>query len=129
MPSQSHPYKPHKTVRGRVVYDRRIHFFEISDIERISGAVIKQTDGDPGLLYQILEKINLFMLGKILSIFGLQEFKDVALQFLLNLVGQILAWLRATAGDLFTQEISHSMYMDLVQYLPERDRPVRVTSV
>ena len=128
MQSRLRRSKPHTTTTGRIVYDRAIHYFGAADLERISGSIIEHSDDDPGFLYGLLEKINLFMLGKILALFGAEEFKAVALQFLLRLVSQILSWLRAIAGNLFLENVSHTMYIDLIQYLPEKDR-IQTTKV
>lgn len=128
MPSRQLPSKPHQTIRGRVVYTRPLHEFSEADLLRISGKLVERAP-DPGFLYQLLEKINLFMLGRILSVFGLEDYKEVVLQFLLQLVGQILATVRSLFGDQVAQNVSHSMYVDLVQYLPESDKPKKPTYV
>lgn len=128
MPSQLQPSRPHQTIRGRVVYDRKLHEFSEADLARISGAIIERTP-DPGLLYMIIEKINLYMLDKILGVFGLNDYKEVVLRFLLELVGQILAKIRSIFGQPVAELVSHQIYVDLVQYLPESDKPKKPVPV
>lgn len=128
MPSQLQPSRPHQTVRGRVVYNRKLHEFSEEDLARISGKLIERTP-DPGLLYRIIEKINLYMLDKILGVFGLNDYKEVVLRFLLELVGQILAKIRSIFGKEVAELVSHQVYVDLVQYLPASDLPKKPVPV
>ena len=110
----------HRTVAGRVVYNRPIHFFTERDLGRIAGAVIAATPTDRGLLYELLKKINLFMLDRILGLVGLSEWKEIVLDFILDLVGRTLSNVRNLFGHSVSGAMAAQINSTLLSYLPEK---------
>lgn len=78
---QSVEHQPITTRRGRVVYERKIHFFSENDLVRISSQTLNVTGKKYSQYWwlELMEKITIWMLDKILDkVFQGKETADLS---------------------------------------------------
>jgi len=90
MPSPLHPLKPQHTVRGRVVYDRKPHWFSEADLLRIGKSIFFRSSGEASVLKDILYRVSMYFLRIILDLFGAGVFASVVYLYLTDMVAALL---------------------------------------
>lgn len=94
----------HRTYRGRVVYDRRLHHFSLRDIERILASISedKKNEGPRSILdwvSKFFEMVDKFLLSRILALVGAEKFADALYDFLFRLFKYLLSIRPPTAEE------------------------------
>lgn len=110
-----------KTNRGRVVYDRKPHTWTIKDYNRVADAILVDMAGTSAL-QRFLEDASIWMLQRILSLIGIEDFAKIIYTYLLNLVSFLVSQL----GFDFGKEMAKRLVGQLISYYPEvRDEIVQ----
>lgn len=100
-----------KTKTGRVVYDRKPHFFTVRDVTRCLDSVLAEMVGTTAI-GNLLEKVSVSLLDKILALVGLSDFAKIVYTWLLNVVGRIIDQLGFNLG----LEMSRRLYQKMLYY-------------
>lgn len=103
----------HRTNLGRVVYERKPHYFSEADSKRVSMRVLDRLAGqDLGLLARWIRELSILLLARILALVGLERAAPIIYEWLLRLVSVALEQL---AGD-YARELAKRLYDQVVPY-------------
>lgn len=85
---------PHTTYAGRVVYNRPLHEFKPSDIERITRKVLSQSEMPASDIVVMVRDLMITILEEMFSVVGYEDIVESLFILLETLVGKILQQLR-----------------------------------
>jgi hypothetical protein len=112
--------RTHRTVRGRVVYDRKPHLYSIRDVYRVAHAAFGRLDAKPNILAGVLFELSIAMLDKMLGLVGLNDFSTIAYLFCYKIVGWTMARITSLFGRRQAEKIALQLYSDLKPFLPPK---------
>lgn len=113
---------PHCTLKGRVVYERKTHYFNQKDLERVAWAVFFRLPHNRTIVKEALYRASTYFLRIILDIFGVGFFTDVVYGWLTQTVADLLG----KAGELLGIEYQRSMALGIATTLSSFNEQIHV---
>ena len=122
MPSEWQKF--HRTQRGRVVYDRKIHLWTEKDVSRITRRFVDDNVGWVQekilpLFYYLTE----YMLDAILAALGITPaLSKTILDFLIRMADKLISWLVYYWGSGYSNQLAWECFYRLVEpYMTDDD--------
>ena len=100
-----------RTNRGRVVYDRKPHYWTVADLNRIVKSIISDMVAED-IFSQFIGNASIFMLEQVLGKVGLARFAKIAYTYLLGMIG----WLMDRLGLDLGLEFGRRIFAKLTEY-------------
>jgi len=106
------------TLRGRVVYERKLHPFRQTDINRIARAIFWHIGPSATIITRLLYELSVYFLRLVLDLFGQGNWTPIAYNWIYSLVDEFVRRLIEYEGRETAESWVQGLQLLLVGYFP-----------